>query len=233
MDVHDLTAAYALDALDPVERETYEAHLGQCAHCREELASLGETATALAFAVVSPAPPQRLRGRILAASAIERENVVPLPIRRPWLARMSAAAASVAAGAAVGLGIWATTLSHSLDRARASSARAEEAAHVLADPNSQKIALRGGSGMLAVDPSGRGVLIVHRLPAAPSDRVYEAWVIPPGGKPKRAGLFRGGDSPTMLTLDQMVPAGSVVAATMERQGGVDAPTDTPLFSAQT
>ena len=57
-------------------------------------------------------------------------------------------------------------------------------------------------------------------------------MIPPGGEPKRAGLFRGGDAATMLTLDAMVPKGSVVAATMERQGGVDAPTETPLFSAQ-
>jgi anti-sigma-K factor RskA len=232
MDVHDLTAAYALDALDPEEREAYEAHLGQCGHCREELASLGETATALALAVVSPPPPERLRGRILAAAAAERENVVPLPMRRPWLLRATVAAAGVAACTAVGLGIWAGTLSHSLDRARAASARAEEAAQILADPNSQKIALRGGSGTLTVDPTGRGVLIVRRLPAAPSGHTYEAWVIPPGGKPKRAGLFRGGESPTMLTLDEMVPAGSVVAATVERQGGVDAPTQTPLFTAQ-
>lgn len=231
MDIHDLTAAYALDALDPEERETYEAHLGQCAHCREELASLGETATALAFAVVSPPPPVRLRGQILDA-ATERENVVSLPMRRQWLIRATAATASVAACAAIGLGIWATTLSHSLDRARATSANAQEAAQVLADPNTEKIALRGGSGMLAVDPTGRGVLVVHRLPRAPSGHIYEAWVIPRGGKPTRAGIFSGGESPTMLTLDQMVPAGSVVAATMERQGGVDAPTETPLFSAQ-
>jgi anti-sigma-K factor RskA len=232
MDVHDLTAAYALDALDPEEREAYEAHLGQCGHCREELASLGETATALALAVVSPAPPERLRGRILAAAAAERENVVPLPMRRPWLVRATVAAACVAACTAVGLGIWAGTLSHSLDRARSASALAEEAAQVLADPNSQRISLHGGSGTLAVDPTGRGVLVVRRLPAAPSGHTYEAWVIPPGGKPKRAGLFRGGESPTMLILDEMVPAGSVVAATMERQGGVDAPTQTPLFTAQ-
>src|SRR4029077_152043 len=118
MDVHELTAAYALDALDPEEREIYEAHLAQCAHCREELASLGETATALAFGVASPAPPDRLRGRILAAAAAERENVVPLPMRRPWLIRATATAASVAACAAVGLGIWASTLSRSLDHAR-------------------------------------------------------------------------------------------------------------------
>jgi anti-sigma-K factor RskA len=233
MDVHDLTAAYALDALDPEEHETYEAHLAQCARCREELASLGETATALAFGVTSPPPPERLRGQILAAAAAERENVVPMPAQRLWLVRATAVAASVAACTAIGLGIWASTLSQSLDRARATGARAEVAAQVLADPNSQKIALQGGSGMLAVDPSGRGVLIVHRLPAAPAGRVYEAWVIPPDGAPRKAGLFSSSGSMTMVPLAENVPKGSVVAATVERAGGADKPTQTPLFSAQT
>jgi anti-sigma-K factor RskA len=233
MDVHELTAAFALDALDPEERETYEAHLAQCARCREELASLGETATALAFGVTSPAPPKRLRDHILAAAAAERENVVPLPMRRPWLVRATVAAASVAACAAVVLGVWAGTLSHSLDRARAASARAEMAAQVLADPNSQQTSLTGGNGMLAVDPSGRGVLVVHRLPAAPSGRTYEAWVIPPGGVPRKAGLFSSKGSMTMVPLAENVPKGSVVAATVERAGGVDKPTGTPVFSAQT
>ncbi len=226
MDVHELTAAYALDALDPEERETYEAHLAQCARCREELASLGETATALAFGVASPAPPDRLRGRIIAAAAAERENVVPL-------VRATATAASVAACAAVGLGVWASTLSQSLDRARATGARAEMTAQVLGDANSQKIALRGGSGMLAIDPSGRGVLVVEHLPAAPSGRTYEAWVIPPGGAPRKAGLFSSSGSMTMVPLAEKVPKGSVVAATVERAGGVDKPTQTPVFSAQT
>src|SRR5204862_140327 len=53
MDAHDLTAAYALDALDADDREAYEAHLGQCERCRAELATLGEAATALAWAVAS------------------------------------------------------------------------------------------------------------------------------------------------------------------------------------
>ena len=229
MDIHELTAAYALDALDAEERETYEAHLAQCARCREELASLSETATALAFGVTSPAPPERLRGQILAAAAAERENVLPLPTRRPWLA----VAASVAACAAIGLGIWAGTLTKSLDRARATGARAEAAAQILADPASQKIALKGGSGMLAVDPSGRGVLVVHRLPAAPAGKIYEAWVIPPGGAPRKAGLFSSNGSMTMVSLAGNVPKGSVVAATMEHAGGSDRPTETPIFSAQT
>jgi len=38
---------------------------------------------------------------------------------------------------------------------------------------------------------------------------------------------------TMVALAENVPKGSVVAATVERSGGVDKPTQTPVFSAQT
>jgi hypothetical protein len=232
MDVHDLTAAYALDALNEEERETFEAHLAQCALCREDLAGLGEAATALALAVVSPPPPARLRERILTTAAAERENVVSLPMRRPWLIRSTAAVASIAACAAIVLGIWAATLSHSLDRARASRASAQAIAQVLADPSSQRIALRGGNGTLAVDPAGRGVLIVRSLQAAPAGHTYEAWVIPAGGMPHKAGLFTSSGATTMVPLAD-VPKGAVVAATVERAGGADQPTQTPIFSAQT
>ena len=101
MDVHDLTAAYALDALDPAETEAYEEHLGQCEECRAQLAELNEAATALAFGAVAPAPPERLRESILAAAAAERSNVVPFP-RRRYAPRVLAVAAAVAACIAVG-----------------------------------------------------------------------------------------------------------------------------------
>ena len=104
MDAHDLTAAYALDALAPDEAEAYERHLSQCEECREQLAELNETATALAFATVAPAPPARLRASILDAAAAERTNVVPL-LRRRWVARGLAVAAAAAACIAVGLAV--------------------------------------------------------------------------------------------------------------------------------
>jgi anti-sigma-K factor RskA len=233
VDVHELTAAYALDALDADEREAYEAHLARCPRCRDELVSLGETAAALGFGVASPAPPESLRGRILSAAASERENVVALPVRRPWLLRATAAAAAVAACTAIGLGTWAATLSHSLDRERSARAAEARAMQIYTDPSAKRVALRGGNGAVAVDPTGRGVLVVRRLPAAPSGKTYEAWVIPPGAKPIRAGLFHGGSSVTLVPLDENVPAGSVVAATVERSGGVDAPTGTPVLSAKT
>jgi anti-sigma-K factor RskA len=226
MDTHDLTAAYSLHALEAEEREAYEEHLAQCARCRDELAQLQESAAALAWAVEAPAPPAALRARILAEASAGRENVVPLPLRarRAWQA-----AAAVAACAAVGLGVWAATLHNSLGTARAH----ESALQIVVDPSSHTVALTGGRGMVAVGRNGVGVLVVDRLPAAPDGKTYEAWVIPRGGKPQRAGTFDGGDGMTMVKLQMPVPRGATVAATVERAGGVDAPTTKPFLSAET
>src|SRR5262245_8847473 len=115
LSAHDLTAAYALDALDAREVHEYEEHLATCEQCRADLALLTVPAGALAFAVESPAPPPELRARILEAARAERPNVVPL--RRRW----TVAAAAVAAAAAIvalGIGLWAATLHRSLSHER-------------------------------------------------------------------------------------------------------------------
>jgi anti-sigma-K factor RskA len=113
MDLHDLTAAYALDALGPDEAEAYERHLGQCEECRAHLAELNETAASLAFGTVAPAPPERLRASILDAAAAERTNVVPLP-RRRWVARGLAVAAAAVACIVVGLAVSLSQSAHSV-----------------------------------------------------------------------------------------------------------------------
>ena len=81
--LHDLTAAYALDALDPGDARRYEAHLARCERCQGEFAELSETATALAYATDAPAPPAELRTRILDQARAERPNLVPL--RPRWV----------------------------------------------------------------------------------------------------------------------------------------------------
>lgn len=222
MDVHDLTAGYALHALDPDEREQFEEHLPRCERCRDELALLTESAAALAWAVESPAPPAALRTRILEAAGAGHDNVVPLRSRRAWQG-----IAAVAACIAVGLGVWANTLSNKLGNERSHSA----ALAIVADPASRKLPLHGRTGLVAVSPRGEGVLVVENLAKAPAGKTYEAWVIPHGGAPIRAGTFEGGNGTTTIELRQPVPRGSTVAATIERAGGVDAPTQKPLLSA--
>jgi anti-sigma factor RsiW len=223
--IHELTAAYALDALDEREEREYEAHLARCPRCREELASFTETATSLAYGVESPAPPPDLRDRILERARAERPNVVPLrPAWRSW----TAAAAAVAACAAIGLGIWAVTLSRSLDRTRSAKEQQAGVLAVVSDPAARRFALSGSHGTLVVSRTGAGALLVSNLRPAPSGKTYEAWVIQ-DKTPKRAGTF-GEAKPFKLT--RPIPQGAVVAVTLERHGGVDAPTTKPVTAAQ-
>jgi anti-sigma-K factor RskA len=231
-DIHELTASYALDALDAEEAAAYEAHLAQCERCRADLAALSETAAALAWAVDAPAPPARLRARILEVVAAERANVVPLPLRRSWVFRATAAAAAVAACTAVALGVWAGSLSRSLHHERSAHAADVQAVAILADRASRRIRLSGGDGLVAVAPDGEGVLVVRRLAPAPSGRTYEAWVIPRKGAPRPAGLFGGGGAATVVHLGESVPAGATVGVTVERTGGAAAPTQAPIFTAR-
>ena len=223
--IHELTAAYALDALDEREELEYEAHLARCPRCREELASFTETATSLAYGVEFPAPPPALRDRILERARAERPNVVPLrPAWRSW----TAAAAAVAACAAIGLGIWAATLSRSLDRERSAKEQQAGVVSILSDPAARRFALSGSHGTLVVSRTGAGALLVSNLRPAPSGKTYEAWVIQ-GKTPRRAGTF-GQAKPFKLT--RPVPQGAVVAVTLERHGGVNAPTTKPITAAQ-
>ena len=203
MDLHDLTAAYALDALDGDEVEAYERHLSQCEECRAELAGRNETAAALAFGAVAPAPPARLRAAILETAAAERSNVVPL-LRRRWVARGLAVAAAAAACIVVGLAVALTRSSQ--------------------PPTVSMSLIRGTSGRATVHFTG--------LAAVSSDKTYELWVIPKNKAPQPAGLFRDGTSMT-IHLRRAVPHGAIVAVTIERAGGTSAPTTTPIVSART
>jgi anti-sigma-K factor RskA len=199
VDAHDLTAAYALDALDADEAEAYERHLGQCEECRAQLAELNETAASLAFGTVAPAPPARLRASILDAAAAERTNVVPL-LRRRWVSRGLAVAAAAVACIAVGLAV-----------AHNQSGRTTT------------------SWALMIESNRTATLHVEGLSAAPRGKTYEAWIIPTGGSPRPAGLFRSGEN-TTVHLHGTVPKHALVAVTVEPAGGSKQPTRTPFFS---
>jgi anti-sigma-K factor RskA len=203
MDLHELTAAYALDALDPDEAEAYERHLSQCEECREELAGLSEAAGALAFATAAPPPPARLRESILDTAAAERSNVVPL-LRRRWFVRGLAVGAAAAACLAVALVV---TLGRSHPGGVVSLGFTRHG-------------------------QGNATLMVSGLDTAPKGETYEAWVIPKGKSPRPAGLFPGG-KPTVLHLHNVPGKGAVIAVTVEPAGGSTAPTSTPIATAPT
>ncbi len=212
--VHELTAAYALDALEPEEARGYEEHLAGCERCREELASLQTAAGALAYAVEPARPPESLRGRILDAARAERPNNLRfLDTYRRRTVRLAAVAA-VAACAAVGLAVWNVSLHDRLGRA-------QEAL--------RGVPLTGAKGSVVVS-GGSGALVVSDLAPAPAGKTYEAWVVQ-GGHATPAGTFAGGRRTIVFRLTRALPAGAIVAVTLERAGGVDQPTKTPFITS--
>src|SRR4051794_2572190 len=107
-DVHALFGAYAVDALDDLERVAFERHLARCADCRAEVAGLREAAGRLAEATARrpPAPP---RARVLAGITPVRPlppEPVAGPARRRRTVRLLVAAAAAVVLAAVGVVAW-------------------------------------------------------------------------------------------------------------------------------
>src|SRR4051794_17498777 len=97
-DIHALSGAYVLDAVDDIERAAFGRHLASCESCRGEIDEFRETAARLADSTWSAAPPA-LRTQVLAA--IGRTRQAPASsgaARRPmwsgprrWVAGVAAA----------------------------------------------------------------------------------------------------------------------------------------------
>jgi anti-sigma-K factor RskA len=208
--IHELSAAYALDALDGDDRREFEEHLTHCAECRDAVASFQEAASNLAFGAEMPPPPPELKGRILEQARRERSNVIPM--KRRWALPAAATVAAVAASAAIVLGIWAASLHDELGQ------------------RPEAVPISGASGSLIVTHDNKATLVVRDLPPAPAGKTYEAWVIQ-GGKPAPAGTFAGGDR-VAFQLTRNVANGAVVAVTIERAGGVRQPTTNPLITSE-
>jgi anti-sigma factor RsiW len=154
-EIHDLVAAYALDAVDDDERMAFERHLETCERCRNELASLRDTAASLAYAAGPTAPPPELRERILDTARQERPNVVPLRPRRSRATSVLGATAAIAAGVAIALGIWNISLHNSLDNKDSALAATQRALVVVGDAKALRHDLSGASGQLVVASSGK------------------------------------------------------------------------------
>ncbi|MGH3102911.1 MAG: anti-sigma factor, partial [Gaiellaceae bacterium] len=138
----------------------------------------------------------------------------------------STAAAAAAAAVAVGLGLWGNSLSGDLDRER-------ERLAVLADPDAARVPLDGADGTLVRSESGQSVLLLSGLERAPAGKTYEIWVIPSEeDAPQPAGLFEAGGGNDVVVLTRPAHAGATIAVTLEREGGVDSPTGSPLFTAR-
>ena len=191
MDIHDLTAAYALDALDQAERarSTRRTSRAASAAARSSPAS-GRSSGSLALAAGGPPPPAALRERILEqARSRAAGNVVPLaaPLRPFPCCSSRRRRRGGRRDRPRDLGDVA------LERARRrprSSSRDAGAVAILADPQRRARAHRRGRAPRRVRDRRRGDGASPASSRAPAGKTYEIWVIE-GGKPAPRRPLRG------------------------------------------
>ncbi|MER7760515.1 anti-sigma factor [Streptomyces sp. NPDC097619] len=238
-DAHALAAAYALDALDPDEREEFEAHLAGCEECRRETDGFRATAARLAAAASQP-PPAALRERTLAEVRGVRQlppRVPASPGRSAFLAGLrrrvvplALAASLVAAAAFAGVAAWQAQQGSEYER---QAQRAEQQlgaiSAVLAAPDAQTVHGRASNGAITtVVASARqdtAVFTASGLPAPGAGKTYQLW-LDHAGRMVPAGLI--GQDGTVL-LEGRTTGAEAVGLTLEPAAGSPAPTTEPLL----
>jgi anti-sigma-K factor RskA len=222
-DIHALSGAYAVDALDDLERAAFERHLAECAECRAEVAGLREVAAALAETTAA-APPAALRDRVLATAATVR----PLPPEKPATPHRPRRRTYLlaAAAAVVVLGVGATVVAQPWDDAPPSATQAVLAAP---DASSSSVDLPGDASATVThsDSLGEAVLVTHDMPPPPEGEVYQLWLDQPGKGMVSAGLMPVQADQTVL-LDGDASTATAAGITVEPAGGSPEPTSDPI-----
>jgi anti-sigma-K factor RskA len=254
-DVHALSGAYALDALEPEEAAAFEEHLESCSSCRDEVRSLREAAGALSLDVAET-PPHALRSSVLAGisqvrplppvadvadapTPVVAATSAPAPVdevaaarerrdrrRSPWLIGVAAALALVAGGAVV------RTVQLN-ERLGSVSQQAAEVTEVLTAPDSTTttaaVTTGGRAAVVSSQSLGKSVLVTDGLAPAPAGQTYQIWYLSDSGAPTSAGFVPAGEQ-SAVVLQGDLGAASAVGVTVEPQGGSSAPTTTPVLA---
>lgn len=220
-DIHKLSGAYAVDAVDDLERAAFERHLAECEDCRDEVASLRET-TAMLAESVALTPPPSLRASVLSGVAQIRPlpPVVAPPRRVAWFPLLVAASIVAVLGVATALWQpWAPSENASLTAAE----------QILRAPDAQSVSVDlGEAGKATVTRSKslhKAVISTQDMAAAPSGQVYQLW-LQQRGDMVSAGLMTGGDQEIVLEGD--AATASAAGVTVEPAGGSEEPNLPPV-----
>ncbi len=246
----DLVAAYALGVLPPGEHALVTAYILENPQAREEFEALRPTADLIGTAAEEPvdsARSARMKRRLMAtvnaqaASAVSPIGAARRSDRSGWFI-----GAGLATAAAIVLALVSTIQNFSLrgDLANANTRAATLQAQIA---QNERVRVRDRemvSDLIAADaqrfavPEGEVVkhgshlyLTLHSLPPLPHGKVYQAWTIAKGAKvlepsvvftPSAAGV-------AVVALPENADNLSVVALSVEPEGGSKSPTSKPTF----
>ena len=222
-DIHALSGAYAVDALDDIERAQFERHLAECPACTSEVASLREASSLLAETTIAT-PSDELRERVLSGIS----NVRPLPPvvgqrdeteatvidmeprrRRRVVTFLAAAAAAVAIG--TGGIVW-QQLSDDGPKDRVAVIQAASDVERFSVP----VGEGGSATVYRSEKLNEAAIVTKGMPAAPAGHSYALWfqhddvMVPAGIMPD------GADNEVVLSGDAATADG--VGVTVETAG---------------
>lgn len=234
---HALSGAYAVDALDDLERARFEAHLRTCPDCRTEVETFRETAASLAADPI--APPASLRDSVLAGI----EGIRPLPPltehgrdraipedtrrRRSWLAStgpllVAASLVLVALVTTVALRPWASDNDPEPPTAVEQVLAADDRTRIVREfPDGSR------ADVVVSRSEGRAVILTEDMAPPPEGKVYELWFQTSEGEFVPAGLMPEQPDATVL-LEGDASEATAVGITVEPDGGSPEPTTPPI-----
>lgn len=243
-DLHALSGAYVLDAVDDIERAAFTRHLAECEACRAEVAELREVAARLGGAAGEQQPPAGMRDSVLAAvrhtrqlppevGGARRRDRADLPGTRAERNWRRATVAAVAAAAVAVVGVWGVMDQRVRDERRQVQVLQADRDRIYDVMNARDVRMRGadmpGGGRLAAavsDSQHAGVAMFAGLPTPPAGETYQMW------------LITGGDAASALVLPVgtlggtalfgWTPGADTFGITVEPAGGSAKPTMQPL-----
>jgi anti-sigma-K factor RskA len=249
-DHHELLAAgFALDALEPSERNQFNALMRSCSVCARLASEYRSVAGLLPYSLEPMEASPGLRQRVLDAATATTPTAAaaaPPPPRTglgqaPWAGPTELEVARRKRGlfwalpfaalfaAVLGLGYWNYRLQQTVNEQAALIQSHQEVVEAIAAGGPQW-SLAGtpsaptASGVLLVDRGARPILLVHGLPELEPRQAYQAWVIT-GGVPVGAGLLRSdGRGGQHARLDRPLGSADTVAVTIEPATGSASPT---------
>jgi anti-sigma-K factor RskA len=226
VEIHALAGAYALDAVDDIERAAFDRHLRECSACAIEVAELRETAARLSDPV-SMTPPGGLRDSVLAAVArtpqerarrMAPSGPAALTRWRRWTA------AAVAAGI-MAVGVGAATWAVSQQQIQAERKQIADVQGVLGAPDARLVAsdMAGGRVTLVVSPShDAAVAVLSGLASPGQERLYQLWMIGGTPQPKSVGMLPVAQG-SGTTYIRGLGGASTFAISREKAGGATQP----------
>lgn len=234
-------ASWVLGALDADEATSLRIHVEGCATCQQAAARLQRAAGALPLEVEEVEPPARLRERVLVAATAARTSTVPsaparkrlVPVGRRWkpvatieVGRLPALAAAATVLLALLIGLVAGDLigRKSVPTVPAQVVRFQLVGH-------GDLAKAHGT-VIDLKPDGVALVDFGGLPPLAKGKVYQLWLITPGGHPDSAAVFVPDSNGAKVVLVSMPLNGYSQMAVTSEDGpdGATAPTQPPQLS---